>query len=301
MEVKSHQMLHLYDVFLENMDSNNCAQLLEEEFNKMFNVSPLYDEHDCNVVSMNSLNIHNANDDCTSHDEMVSYKHVNFCGVHKICEDMPYRDDRFCKKHKYQRTQWLLKILDGYARELCSILPITCELCNEGGHLNFQCIQFYYRIAYKYCDDMITLEHYNELTLFLGYEEVANRNNWIEVLIPSKTLELDLREIYMYCAVNCNENVYLANYIKTGKPMEYEENTNERENISQYPPIVSHDESGDEEELSTQPISSIRRSEKLNKPTHNVVKKKKRIKSRGKKVSLLNNVAPIIVVPHENE
>ena len=37
------------------------------------------------------------------------------------------------------------------------------------------------------------------------------------------------------------------------------------------------------------------------KPTHDVVKKKKRRKSRGKKVSLPNNVAPIIVVPHENE
>jgi hypothetical protein len=34
----------------------------------------------------------------------VSYKHVNFCGVHRICEDMPYRDDRFCKKHKHDKT-----------------------------------------------------------------------------------------------------------------------------------------------------------------------------------------------------
>ena len=32
-----------------------------------------------------------------------------------------------------------------------------------------------------------------------------------------------------------------------------------------------------------------------------MVKKKKRRKNRGKKVSLPNNVAPIIVVPHENE
>ena len=30
-------------------------------------------------------------------------------------------------------------------------------------------------------------------------------------------------------------------------------------------------------------------------------KKNKRRKNRGKKVSLPNNVAPIIVVPHENE
>ena len=61
-------MLYLYNVFLENDGSENCAQLLEEEFNKMFNVSPLNDEHDCNVVSMLSMNIHNANNDFTSHD-----------------------------------------------------------------------------------------------------------------------------------------------------------------------------------------------------------------------------------------
>ena len=55
-------MHYLYNVFLENKDSDNCAQLLEEEFNKMFNVSSLNDGHDCNVVSMNSMNIHDAND-----------------------------------------------------------------------------------------------------------------------------------------------------------------------------------------------------------------------------------------------
>ena len=35
--------------------------MLEEEVNKMFGTNYLNDEHDCNVVSMNSLNIHDAN------------------------------------------------------------------------------------------------------------------------------------------------------------------------------------------------------------------------------------------------
>ena len=78
MELRLPHFIRLYNVFLENDGSENCAKIVEEEFNKMFNVSPLNDEHDCNVVSMNSLNIHNANDDCTSHDKKVSYKHVNF-------------------------------------------------------------------------------------------------------------------------------------------------------------------------------------------------------------------------------
>jgi hypothetical protein len=50
---------YLYDVYLENKDSGNCAQLIEEEFYKMFDLN---DEHDCNVASINSLNIHDASD-----------------------------------------------------------------------------------------------------------------------------------------------------------------------------------------------------------------------------------------------
>ena len=91
-----------------------------------------------------------------------------------------------------------------------------------------------------------------------------------------KFLDVDLEEIYMYCAVNCIENPYIANYIKTRKQIEDEENTNEREETSQYPPIISYDESGNEEELSIQPISSIRSSKKRDKPAHDVKKKNKK-------------------------
>ena len=44
-------------------------------------------------------------------------------------------------------------------------------------------------------------------------------------------LDFDLEEIYMFCAVNCIENPYIANYLKSRKQIEYEEITNERENI----------------------------------------------------------------------
>ena len=56
-----HIIDHLYNIFLENDGAKSCAQLIEE-FNKMFGIKSLNDEHDCNVVSMNSLNIHDAND-----------------------------------------------------------------------------------------------------------------------------------------------------------------------------------------------------------------------------------------------
>ena len=69
-----------------------------------------------------------------------------------------------------------------------------------------------------------------------------------------RVLNFDLEEIYMYCAVNCIENPYIANYIKKRKQIEDEENTNEREETSQYSPIISYDESGNEDEPSIQPI-----------------------------------------------
>ena len=62
MELRLHHIIdHLYNIFLKNDGSENCAQLLEEEVNKMFGTKYFNDEHDCNVVSMNSLNICDAN------------------------------------------------------------------------------------------------------------------------------------------------------------------------------------------------------------------------------------------------
>ena len=78
MELSLSHMLHLFNIFRENDGKENCAQVLGEEIYKMFGTRSSNDEHDCNVVSMNSLDIHSTNDDCTSYDENVSYKHVNF-------------------------------------------------------------------------------------------------------------------------------------------------------------------------------------------------------------------------------
>ena len=59
MELRLHHIIdHLYNIFLENDGSENC----DEEVNKMLDTKYLNDEHDCNVFSMNSLNIHDGND-----------------------------------------------------------------------------------------------------------------------------------------------------------------------------------------------------------------------------------------------
>ena len=62
MELSLSHTLHLFNIFREYDEKENCAQVLEEEIYRMFDTKSLNDEHDCNVVSMNSLNIHDAND-----------------------------------------------------------------------------------------------------------------------------------------------------------------------------------------------------------------------------------------------
>ena len=121
----------------------------------------------------------------------------------------------------------------------------------------------------KNCDNLITLEHH-----LLGYEEMKRITGRIPKFNLKRFLDFDLEEIHMFCAVNSIQNPYIANYLKRRKQMEYEESTNGRENISQYPPSVYYDESGNEEELPIQSISSTRSSKKLIKPIREVVRRK---------------------------
>ena len=62
MELSLSHMLHLFNIFREYDRKENCAQVLEEQLHRMLGIKYVNDEHDCNVVSMNSLNTHDAND-----------------------------------------------------------------------------------------------------------------------------------------------------------------------------------------------------------------------------------------------
>ena len=62
MELSLSHTLHIFNIFREYDGKENCAKVLEEECIKIFGTKYLNDEHDCNVVSMNSLNTHDAND-----------------------------------------------------------------------------------------------------------------------------------------------------------------------------------------------------------------------------------------------
>ena len=118
MELWVLHMLHLFNVFRENDGKENCAQVLEEELQRMLGIKYVNDEHDCNVVSTNYLNIDDINDGCTSYDENASYKQVNFYGVDWVCKNTPNREDRYCKRHKCLETKLLQENLDVSAKNL---------------------------------------------------------------------------------------------------------------------------------------------------------------------------------------
>ena len=67
MELSLSHTLRLFNIFREYDEKENCAQVLEEEVYNMLDTKSLNDEHDCNVVSMKSLNINCTSDDCTSY------------------------------------------------------------------------------------------------------------------------------------------------------------------------------------------------------------------------------------------
>ena len=53
---------YLYEVLLENHESINCDELLEEEIYRVIHHSSLNKKHDCNDVIINSINVNCVND-----------------------------------------------------------------------------------------------------------------------------------------------------------------------------------------------------------------------------------------------
>ena len=124
MELRVSHMLHLFNVFRENDGKENCAEVLEEEFHRMLGIKYVNDEHDCDVVSMNSLNTHDAID----------------IQSHKLGDAMFDEDDIFCPPsfdEKIYYDESMPPIYDDYCDD-------TYALKNNDNHetchldLNFQ-------------------------------------------------------------------------------------------------------------------------------------------------------------------
>ena len=130
MELSLSHTHHLFNIFREYDGKDNCAQVLEEEIYKMFGTKYLNDEHDCNIVSMNSLNIHDAND----------------IQSHKLGEAMFDEDDIFCPPSFDEQIYYdesMSPIYDDYCDD-------TYALNNNDNHktchldLNFQSHDSYF-------------------------------------------------------------------------------------------------------------------------------------------------------------
>ena len=82
MELSLSHTLRLFIIFHDGklQKKENCAQVLEEELHRMLGIKYVNDEHDCNVVSMDSLNYYDTND----------------MQCHKLEEAMFDEDDIFC-------------------------------------------------------------------------------------------------------------------------------------------------------------------------------------------------------------
>jgi hypothetical protein len=63
-----------------------------------------------------------------------------------------------------------------------------------------------------YCDDQITLNQYDELTLFLNCEEISRKISLVDM--RDVYINSTLRGCHLYCAKDCLANAYLQDLIK---------------------------------------------------------------------------------------
>jgi hypothetical protein len=82
------------------------------------------------------------------------------------------------------------KALNKLSEKVCVLYPFICELCYKVGHFNFQCSGYDNSLsnpmstANLYCDDKITPNQHDELTLFLGCKELLRKASLVDVGTP---------------------------------------------------------------------------------------------------------------------
>src|SRR3990170_3367173 len=180
MELRLHHIVHLYNVFRENDGKENCAQLIEEEFYKMFDKKSLNDEHDCNVVGMNSLNIHDAND----------------MQNHKLGDAMFDEDDIFsppCFDEKIYYDDSMPPIYDDYIDE--SGFGEVATLFNDDSTiLKEASIDYDNKVAIydDYCGDMYAIKNndnhetcHHDFNLQLNYANQLSHDSYFVEFAPT--------------------------------------------------------------------------------------------------------------------
>ena len=129
-------ILHLFNVFREHDGKENCAQVLKEELHRMLGIEYVNDEHDCNVLSMNSLNTHDAND-MQSHklgdaifDEDDLFSSYTLNDQNHFDESMPpiyddYCEDTYALKKRDDKTCHTLE--NPFAKPCFFIVDTICS------------------------------------------------------------------------------------------------------------------------------------------------------------------------------
>jgi hypothetical protein len=154
-------------------------------------------------------------DDCNKHAQTskspIFYKHVNFCGIHRPYEQS-YNKEDYCITHANEETSMWLKDLDVLGERVCELHPFFCEFCGKKGHFNFQCPINRMSIVDLYCDDKITFNQFDELTLFLNCEEISRKVSLVDM--RDVDINSTLHGCHLYCAKDCLANTYLQDLIK---------------------------------------------------------------------------------------
>jgi hypothetical protein len=142
---------------------------------------------------------------------------------------------------------------------------------------------------------MITPNQHDELTLFLGYEELSRKTSLVDM--SAFNINSVLQVCHLYCVDNCHANTYIQNVIKDDALPNYDRTNmcfaliNEKEEFSKVSSIVSDNKLGYVEKLPFKPLP-LKEGKK---------KKKGRSKRREEIVFSPKHVAPIIVFADESE
>jgi hypothetical protein len=134
--------------------------------------------------------------------------------------------------------------------------------------------------ASLYCDDKITLNLHDELTLFLGCEELLRKTSLVDM---SAFDNINITQgCHLYCVKDCLANTYIQNIIKEDALPKYDRSDlcfkyiNKKEQSSKISSIVSVKKPDYVEKLPFKPL-----------PPKEVKKKKKKKRSKRREEMVL--------------
>jgi hypothetical protein len=142
-----------------------------------------------------------------------------------------------------------------------------------------------------YCDDKITLNQHDELTLFLGCEEISRKTSLVDMSALKKSI---LQGCHLYCVKDCHANTYIQNLTKHDVLPSYDRTDrsfhliNREEESSKVSSIVSVSKPNYVEKMPFQSLPPKGESKKSKK------KKKMMSKRQEEIVTSPKHVAPII-------